>query len=280
MRSQFMPRDRRRPDDSRGGRPARADFVNGVQQSPIEGTSMVYSFDEADAPERHDLQYFEMAGNRGIYFKGWSAVTRHSTPWLPTEELPALDDDVWELYDGNDRLVAGARPGRGAAGPAGGAAAAVADRGGQVQRAADRRPPVRAAERDHRRPSAADHRHHPGAVPRDEAAQRGQRHRHQEPVVQRDRVDRAPARRADERGAHRAGRPVRRLGAVPQGRAGQVRLQRARHAGVRHRGDRGAPRGQPPGPRPSSPTTAAVSRRAATSPCTTTGAASAPGGST
>lgn len=44
--------------------------------------------------------YFEMAGNRGIYFQGWSAVTRHSTPWLPNEELPALDDDVWELYDG------------------------------------------------------------------------------------------------------------------------------------------------------------------------------------
>ena len=44
---------------------------------------MVYSFDEPDAPERHDLQYFEMAGNRGIYHKGWSAVTQHSTPWLP-----------------------------------------------------------------------------------------------------------------------------------------------------------------------------------------------------
>lgn len=77
-------------------------FVQGVQQSPIEGTSMVYTFDSADAQERHDLQYFEMAGNRGIYFKGWSAVTRHSTPWLPNEELPALDDDVWELYDGKN----------------------------------------------------------------------------------------------------------------------------------------------------------------------------------
>lgn len=76
-------------------------FVNGVQQSPIEGTSMVYSFNNPDAPERHDLQYFEMAGNRGIYYKGWSALTRHSTPWLPNEELPDLDDDVWELYDGS-----------------------------------------------------------------------------------------------------------------------------------------------------------------------------------
>ena len=77
-------------------------LVNGVQQAPIEGTSMVYSFDHADAAERHDLQYFEMFGNRGIYHKGWSAVTRHSTPWLPNEELPAFDDDVWELYDGNN----------------------------------------------------------------------------------------------------------------------------------------------------------------------------------
>ncbi len=75
-------------------------FVNGVQQSPFEGPSMMYTFDDPDAPERHDLQYFEMAGNRGIYYKGWSAVTQHSTPWLPNEELPALDDDVWELYDG------------------------------------------------------------------------------------------------------------------------------------------------------------------------------------
>ncbi|MBW0272822.1 arylsulfatase [Nocardia sp. MH4] len=76
-------------------------FVMGVQQSPIEGTAMNYTFESDDVAERHNLQYFEMAGNRGIYFQGWSAVTRHSTPWLPNEELPALDDDVWELYDGH-----------------------------------------------------------------------------------------------------------------------------------------------------------------------------------
>lgn len=61
---------------------------------------MLYSFNDARARERHDLQYFEMAGNRGIYYKGWSAVTRHSTPWLPLETLRSLDEDVWELYDG------------------------------------------------------------------------------------------------------------------------------------------------------------------------------------
>lgn len=75
-------------------------FVMGVQQSPIEGTSMNYTFEHPEAPERHDLPYFEMAGNRSIYYRGWSAVTRHSTPWLPNEQLPALDD-VWELYDGS-----------------------------------------------------------------------------------------------------------------------------------------------------------------------------------
>jgi arylsulfatase A-like enzyme len=75
-------------------------FVNGVQQHPIEGVSMAYSFNDANAAEQHETQYFEMAGNRGIYHKGWTAVTRHSTPWLLLgEKTPAFDDDNWELYD-------------------------------------------------------------------------------------------------------------------------------------------------------------------------------------
>ena len=77
-------------------------IVNSVQQAPMEGVSMTYSFDDAKAAERHDLQYFEMFCNRGIYHKGWSAVTRHSTPWVVTANLPAFDDDVWELYDGSE----------------------------------------------------------------------------------------------------------------------------------------------------------------------------------
>ncbi|WP_019180325.1 arylsulfatase [Microbacterium yannicii] len=77
-------------------------MVNGVQQSPMEGTSMLYAFAEADAAERHDLQYFEMFGNRGIYHQGWSAVTKHRTPWVMVGgTMPAFDDDVWELYDGS-----------------------------------------------------------------------------------------------------------------------------------------------------------------------------------
>jgi len=78
-------------------------MVNGVQQSPMEGTSMLYSFNNPDEPERHDLQYFEMFGNRGIYHKGWSAVTKHRTPWVMVGgTIPAFDDDIWELYDGSN----------------------------------------------------------------------------------------------------------------------------------------------------------------------------------
>ncbi len=76
-------------------------FVNGIQQQPIEGSSMRYSFDDAKAPDAHETQYFEMFVNRGIYHKGWTAVTRHSTPWV-IAPLPPYDDDVWELYAPSD----------------------------------------------------------------------------------------------------------------------------------------------------------------------------------
>jgi len=77
--------------------------VDGIQQDPIEGTSMLYSFNDEQAPERHETQYFEIGGNRGIYHKGWTAVTKHRTPWAPMAvKLPAFDDDVWELYEPGD----------------------------------------------------------------------------------------------------------------------------------------------------------------------------------
>jgi arylsulfatase len=75
--------------------------VNGVEQRPIEGVSMAYSFDDATAAERHETQYFEMVGNRGIYHRGWTAVTKHATPWIAAAQLPPLDQDAWELYDTN-----------------------------------------------------------------------------------------------------------------------------------------------------------------------------------
>ena len=75
--------------------------VNGVQQVPLHGVSMTSSFDDASAEEQRTTQYFEMFCNRGIYHQGWTAVTRHSTPWVVTE-TPAFDDDVWELYAPDD----------------------------------------------------------------------------------------------------------------------------------------------------------------------------------
>ena len=76
------------------------DTVAGVEQQPIEGVSLRYTFDDADAPDRRTTQYFEMVGNRGIYHQGWTAVTRHGVPWemVDVSDRP-FEDDVWELYD-------------------------------------------------------------------------------------------------------------------------------------------------------------------------------------
>jgi len=64
--------------------------------------SMIPTFDDAAAPETRTTQYFEMFVNRGIYHEGWTAVTRHSTPWVMSAELPAIHEDVWELYGPDD----------------------------------------------------------------------------------------------------------------------------------------------------------------------------------
>jgi arylsulfatase A-like enzyme len=76
--------------------------VDGIDQHPIEGVSMAYSFDHSEEADRHTTQYFEMFCNRGIYHEGWTAVTRHSTPWVMGPSLPPFDDDVWELYEPGD----------------------------------------------------------------------------------------------------------------------------------------------------------------------------------
>ena len=78
-------------------------FVNGIQQKSYEGFSMLKTFDDADAPEIHTTQYFEMVGNRGIYHNGWTACTKHRIPWLAgAQEMVAFDDDIWELYGPDD----------------------------------------------------------------------------------------------------------------------------------------------------------------------------------
>ena len=71
--------------------------VNGTPQIPIEGVSMVYTFKDAKAKDRHKTQYFEIFGNRGMYHDGWLANTVHRAPWEPTPRKPLLEDK-WELY--------------------------------------------------------------------------------------------------------------------------------------------------------------------------------------
>jgi arylsulfatase A-like enzyme len=76
-------------------------MVNSIAQAPLEGVSMRPSFNDADAPETHLIQYFEMFGNRGIYHEGWTAVTKHRTPWKADQPGP-FDSDTWELYGPDD----------------------------------------------------------------------------------------------------------------------------------------------------------------------------------
>ena len=137
-------------------------FVHGVQQMPLHGRSMVPTFDDPTAPEYRETQYFEMFVNRGVYHKGWTAVTRHSIPWAATE-MPALRRRRLGAVRAR-RLDPGARPRSRSAGEAGGAAAAVPDRGGALQRAAAGRPALRALRPRARRPSAADPRQVPAAL--------------------------------------------------------------------------------------------------------------------
>ncbi len=72
--------------------------VNGTPQRPMDGVSLVYSFDHAKAKDRHTTQYFEMFGNRAIYQDGWLARTIHRAPWEAKPRRP-LAGDIWELYD-------------------------------------------------------------------------------------------------------------------------------------------------------------------------------------
>ena len=75
--------------------------VNGIEQRPIEGVSMAYSFEDAKAADTRKTQYFEIFGNRGIYHDGWFAGTLHRAPWERTPRRP-LAEDIWELYNVNE----------------------------------------------------------------------------------------------------------------------------------------------------------------------------------
>ena len=254
-------------------------MVNGVQQSPMEGTSMLYTFNDADAAERHDLQYFEMFGNRGIYHKGWSAVTKHKTPWVMVGgEMPAFDDDLWELYDGNVDYS-----------QAHNLAAEQPERLAELQRlwlieavkynvvplddrSAERvEPRARRATDPHPRQLAAVLRRHGPALGE-------QRREHQEQVVLRHRRRRRPRRRRQRRD-HRPRRPLRRLDASTSKTA---RPSSSTTPSASTSTPPPPTRRSPPATTRcawSSPTTAADWPRAATSPCTTTASRSARAGS-
>ena len=132
--------------------------VDGIPQRPIEGVSMAYTFDKANAnaPSKRDTQYFEMVGNRAIYHDGWiAATTPPAAPWLlATGKLPDLETGYkWELYDIAKDYSECGRPRGKNAGQAQGDAGAVQDRSGEEQRLPARQqrllPPADAApERD------------------------------------------------------------------------------------------------------------------------------------
>ena len=73
--------------------------IDGHKQMDLDGKSMVYSFDNPDAPTNHPEQYYELFGNRAIYKDGWKAVTIHGNrmPWITNARAP-FEEDVWELY--------------------------------------------------------------------------------------------------------------------------------------------------------------------------------------
>ena len=96
------PRDRRRPDRARGRRASAPDHRRRRRPASDRGREHGVLVRRRDEADRRDTQYFEMFCNRGIYHQGWTAVTRHSTPWVMGQPLPPFDDDVWELYEPGD----------------------------------------------------------------------------------------------------------------------------------------------------------------------------------
>ena len=252
-------------------------MVNGVQQSPMEGTSMLYTFREPDAPERHDLQYFEMFGNRGVYFKGWSAVTKHRTPW----EMVGGGAGVRRRRVGALRRQRRLQPGRNLA-------AEQPERLHELQRlwlieavkynvlpiddrTGERLDPEIAG------PADPHPRQQPAVLRRHGPALGEQRREHQEQVVLGHRRDRGPEGGANGRDHRQGGR----FGgwSLYSRPAGDVRLQRARHPALHDRGRPADPGREPTRCAWSSRTTAAGSRRAATSRSTTTARPSARAGS-
>ena len=73
-------------------------MINGVEQIPMDGVSMLYAVKDKSAPDRHTVQYFEMFGNRAIYSAGWMARVVHIIPWQG-KPLNTFQEEKWELYN-------------------------------------------------------------------------------------------------------------------------------------------------------------------------------------
>ena len=220
--------------------------VHGVEQKPYEGVSMRYAFDDPDAAERHETQYFEMFCNRGIYHEGWTAVTRHSTPWIQGLPLPPFADDTWELYDTNTDWS-----------QAHDLAAEMPDKLDELRALfMEEARKYNVLPLDDRRIERfnSDLAGRPtlvtgqlaAALRRHGTADRERRHQRQEQVARGDRRGDDPRRRRRRRD-RRPGRHVRRLEPVPQGRQAGLRLQPARRPALRHRQRHPRPARHPPG---------------------------------
>ena len=157
--------------------------VNGTPQTPIEGVSMVYTFDDAKAKDRHKTQYFEIFGNRGIYHDGWLARTVHRAPGSASRGARSSKTSGSSTHVDEDFSLANDLAAKNPA-KLKELQDSVHEGGGQVPRAAARRPRARAHQRRPRGPARPDGRPHVADGLRGHDRDDGERlHQHQEPVA-------------------------------------------------------------------------------------------------
>ena len=235
--------------------------VHGVAQHPMEGVSMRYAFEDADAADRRETQYFEMFCNRGIYDRG---LDRGDAPLASLDRgAPAA---VRRRHVGALRHEHGLEPGTRSRGrdarEARGAQGAVHGGGAQVQRASARRPAGRALPPRDRRAPDAGHRSVPAALRRDVAPQRERHAERQEQVPLHHGTGHGAGGRSGG-GDRLAGRRVRRLEPLPRRRPADVLLQPLRRPAVPYARRHGCPGRASTRCAWSSATTVAASGRAA-----------------
>ena len=212
--------------------------IDGVKQKRLDGTSLVYTFDDPRAPTRHTTQYFELVGNRGIYKDGWMASTTPlRLPWVTIGQEPSPDDFKWELYDVRSDFSQANEPGREESRQAQGAPGGLRCRGQEVQRLPARRE-LRFARRSGHpaQPDPRAKRVHvlPGGHPHP----RGVRAQLQEQVICRGCRDCRPVERSLG-GAGDDRRALRGLGAVARRRQAAIRVRALEPAAPQDQGGLG-----------------------------------------